>query len=52
MVDIITTYITQERMWVHTINLTKYLSISRADIYMFTKQLHKLPFGSTNRHGL
>ena len=33
MVDIITTYINQEHMWVHTWNRTKFLSLSTAYIY-------------------
>ena len=35
MVGKIKTYITQEHMWVHTINQTKYLSGSTSYIYIY-----------------
>ena len=35
MVEIITDYTTQEHMWVHTINQTKYLSGSTSYIYIY-----------------
>ena len=51
MVDIITNYITQLHMWVHTTNRTKYLSGSTTYIYIY-KIIIELPIGSTNRHDL